>query len=129
MLDSQVVIDNKLNQLLESQEGGEHEQAIKHVIRICSQALVYGIAKCFQPQCLYKGITSYLFDSQTAQSHSSEPPTKLLLSVFTGGKAASSAVKFSKFYLIIDGPVAKQSGLSQLAMTKFFRLFMTSLRK
>ena len=33
--------------------------------------------------------------------------TKLLINVFNGGKLAGSAVKFAKFYLIVDGNEAK----------------------
>lgn len=29
--------------------------------------------------------------------------TKLLINIFNGGKNAGSAVKFAKFYLIVDG--------------------------
>jgi len=31
-----------------------------------------------------------------------EPPTKFLIQLLTGGKAAGSVVKFSKFYLVVD---------------------------
>ena len=51
------------------------------------------------------------------------PETKLLMTVFTGGKAAGSPVKFSKFYLIIDGNVN-----TDLNVTGAFKAFLASLK-
>jgi len=51
------------------------------------------------------------------------PETKLLMSVFTGGKAASSQVRFSKFYLIIDGHINQD-----LNLTGAFKAFLSSLK-
>lgn len=40
------------------------------------------------------------------QEFAAKRDTKLLISILNGGKVAGSAVKFAKFYLIIDGSEA-----------------------
>lgn len=50
--------------------------------------------------------------------------TKLIVSVLNGGKAAGSQVKYSKFYLIVDGHADRQVNLTQA-----FLKFKEGLRK
>ena len=46
-----------------------------------------------------------------------EPVTKFLVQLFTGGKAAASLVKFSKFYLVVDTTVVAPEVLEQIIAT------------
>ena len=51
------------------------------------------------------------------------PESKLLMSIFTGGKAGGSQVKFTKFYLIVDGHVNPDMNL-----VGAFKAFLAALK-
>jgi hypothetical protein len=52
--------------------------------------------------------------------------TKLLINIFNGGKILGSAVKFSKFYLIVD---AREQVLQDIDLTECFVKFIQSVKK
>lgn len=70
-----------------------------NVVKAVSEAVFFAAASCFQRVNLYQGIS----DNVTTMEFAKPKMTKLLINVFNGGKVLGSAVKFSKFYLIIDG--------------------------
>ena len=49
---------------------------------------------------------------------------KYLVPLFQGGKQAGSAVKFAKFYLVVDPALATPDSLNQA-----LKIFQTTLRK
>ena len=51
------------------------------------------------------------------------PESKLLMTIFTGGKAGGSQVKFSKFYLIVDGHVNPDMNIVAV-----FKAFVSALK-
>lgn len=59
--------------------------------------------------------------------------SKLLINVFVGGKASGSAVKFSRFYLIIDtadcSTAPEQESIDPMKIIHFYQKFMVGLKK
>jgi hypothetical protein len=68
------------------------------VIKAVSEAILLATAACFQKIDLFSGINSTVLKGEFPMRN-----TKLLINVLNGGKILGSAVKFAKFYLIIDG--------------------------
>lgn len=83
-------------------DGDEHQ--FKNVIKACSEALMYAVAKCFSPINVWEGFVQSFYprDEEVEGTRN----TKLLISVLSGGKSTTSLVKFAKFYLIIDAATA-----------------------
>jgi hypothetical protein len=69
------------------------------VIKAVSEALLLATAACYNKIDLYNGISDIVLKQEFHHKNS----TKLLINVLSGGKVLGSAVKFAKFYLIIDG--------------------------
>ena len=51
--------------------------------------------------------------------------TKLLITVLNGGRATASAVKYSKFFLVMDVGLFEEP----LEVMAFYQKFMTALKK
>lgn len=81
------------------QEGEAAGENRKNLVRACSEALLIATAKCYAPTKLWEGFGQSFYPRDETDG---DVNTKLMLTVFTGGKAAASQVRFSKFYLIID---------------------------
>ena len=92
------------------------------IVRACSEALFFGVVACFKQEIpAYKAIRENLHPC--IGSHFA-PNNKLLISVFIGGKASGSAVKFSRFYLIVDGHANPEINIPACYMK-----FLAALRK
>mgnify|MGYP006091640839 CR=1 FL=1 len=55
VLQNQVYADNKLGELIKEVEAGEEEKGRKIIIKACSEAIMYAVAKCFEPNQVYRG--------------------------------------------------------------------------
>ena len=55
LLEKQVYADNKLGELLKEVEGGDEEKGRRNIVRACSEAIMFAVAKCFEPNEVYKG--------------------------------------------------------------------------
>lgn len=107
MLLSQAVhADNLLAQ--SSEAAVESELARRGIIRACSEALVFAVAKAYQPVDVWRGFGESLFPRD--EESEGVVNTKLMISVLSGGKALNSAVKWGKIYLIIDAARCHMSG-------------------
>lgn len=98
VLSSSIEADNILFELIE--EGENEGENRKNIVRACSEALLYGTAKCYAPQNVWEGFSQSFYPRD--EEIEGVANTKLMITVFNGGKAAGSVVKFSKFYLIVD---------------------------
>jgi len=61
---------------------------------------MYAVAKCFSPDHVYQGFKESFYPRE--EEIEGTKNTKLLISIFNGGKLFNSQVKFAKFFLIID---------------------------
>ena len=101
VLNSSIKCDNILCDFLgKSAEGSDDVIAKNSLVRACSEAIVFAVAKCYCTNNIFDGFKEsfYPYDEDNDVTRN----TKLLISVFNGGKAANSVVKFTKFYLVID---------------------------
>lgn len=103
VIDDFIKIDNALTQYFNTKQSKEEEIGT-NVIKVVSEALLLATASCYDRQNISKGINIGVFKQKFVQRN-----TKLLINIFNGGKVAGSAVKFAKFYLIIDGNEAHGS--------------------
>jgi hypothetical protein len=95
-----------------------------NIIKACSEALFFGVVSCFKNEMqAYKVIRDNLHPCAGFGYHFASS-SKLLINLFTGGKASGSTVRFSRFYLIIDG-WANPDCKIPVAYSKF----VTALRK
>lgn len=70
------------------------------IIKAVSEALYFGVASCLKGNGpAYQAIRQDIHPCEDNRSAN----TKLMISLLTGGKSAGSQVKFSRFYLIVDG--------------------------
>ena len=76
---------------------GEGQSIGKIVLRVVSEAIVHGVAKCYQNDNMFDNYSNLLTGSNVELSGM----TKLMFTVLNGGKSVSSKVKFSKIYLIL----------------------------
>ena len=103
-------VDDVLKNFYEQRKAANNDVG-RNVLRACSEALWLAIQNCYQPGELYKNDrASY--------------PTRLLVTLLNGGKSNASAVKFSKFYLVINQPTSTEQDV-----TGSFIKFVTALRK
>jgi hypothetical protein len=93
------------------------------IIRACSEALLFGVVTCLKNDSSAREVIRNNFNPSITGLHM-KTPTKLLICVFTGGKASGSLVRFSKFYLIVDGFANPDTNIPH-AFTKF----MNALKK
>lgn len=123
ILHSSIQADNKLCDLLQAHEGGEEESKQRNLIKACSEALTYAVAKSFCPVNIYEGFVQSFYPRDEEVEGTKN--TKLLISVLNGGKIMASAVKFSKVYLIIDAASAEDP----YKIINFYQKFLTGLKK
>ena len=76
----------------------KQEEIGTNVIKAVSEAVLLATAACFQKIDLFTGINSTVLKGEFPMRN-----TKLLINILNGGKILGSAVKFAKFYLIVDG--------------------------
>jgi len=132
VLGSSINCDNILVDFLEkSAEGSDDVIAKNSLVRACSEAIMYAVAKCYSVNNVYDGFKEsfYPYDEDVDITRN----TKLLISVFNGGKAANSVVKFTKFYLIVDaaaqgGPDAAAK-IDPIRILGFYQKFLATLKK
>jgi len=90
-------------------------------VRACSEALYLAVGNCYIPGEPHRGIRQHVL---SPNCRSGACNTKLLVTLFNGGKALGSNIKLSKFYLLVDTPSADSSVLPacfvkfQVALTK-----------
>jgi hypothetical protein len=72
-----------------------------NIVKACSEALFFGVVGCFRNEMVaHKAIRENLHPCVGVDFPTN---SKLLINVLQGGKGVGSQVKYSKFYLIIDG--------------------------
>ena len=77
-----------------------------NLVRACSEALTIAVAKTLTTEDIAE-IFVYREEIKQASYSDQEAPSKFLVQLLTGGKAAGSAVKFSKFYLVVDTAIVE----------------------
>lgn len=121
--------DHIFESILAQSELEPDQPSKKCILKACSEALVYAVAKCYSPEYLYRGISSSFYQYDKFRDMN----TRLLVTVLNGGKAAGSAVKFSKFYLIIDSnhcsPIGDSPALDPVKILGFYQKFLMAMRK
>ena len=96
--------DHELKEWFNSKvEAAQLDSKLTSVVRACSEALFFASAACLDNNGNSIGTT--IREHFNPMDRLSQVPrsTKLLFTLFNGGKAAGSMVKFAKFYLIVDG--------------------------
>ena len=96
VLSGNIQADNKLSEFLKDHSTDEKRH---NLVRACSEALVFATAKCFSQENVYDCFRESFYE---VDEEAGNKNTKLLIKIFNGGKASGSAVKFSRFYLIVD---------------------------
>jgi enolase len=92
-----------------------------NVTKIISEGVLFAAAACFEKARIFKGICKNVFKGEFTNG---KRMTKLLINLLNGGKILGSAVKFAKFYLIIDGAEVGDTDIGEC-----FIKFMQNLRK
>ena len=82
------------------------------------------VAKAYSPVDVWRGFSETLMP----RDEDSGPNTKLLVNVLTGGKAAASAVKWSRIYLVMDAARANMAGMDPAEMIKYYQKFLQALK-
>jgi hypothetical protein len=86
------------------------------IVRACSEALFFGVASCFSSEtAMHHAIRDSLHPCSGQQFATC---SKLMINVLSSGKASGSTVKFSRFYLIVDGFANPETNIP-LAYSKF----------
>ena len=119
VIDDFAKVDAALTQYFAAKQAKE-EDVGTNVIKVVSEALLLATAACYDRHHIHKAINLSVFKQKFVQKN-----TKLLINIFNGGKVAGSAVKFAKFYLIVDGSEAKGG----VDVTESFIKFSQSVRK
>ena len=104
-------MDSKLNDYFSK---CNPEEIGTNVTKVISEGVLLAAAACFEKVSLFKGISNNILKSEFSGMRF----TKLLINLFNGGKIMGSAVKFAKFYLIIDGSEAGETDIGE-AYIKF----------
>jgi hypothetical protein len=130
VLGSSIKCDNILVDFLgKSAEGSDDVIAKNSLVRACSEAIMYAVAKCYCVNDVFDGFKQsfYPYDEDVDITRN----TKLLISVFNGGKEAHSVVKFSKFYLIVDAAAQGGEGakIDPIRIMGFYQKFLVTLKK
>lgn len=114
---SSIEADNKLMAF------GNDDPDLKNIVKACSEALMYAVAKCYSPNNLHEGFVQSFYprDEEVEGTRN----TKLLINVLGGGKSTTSLVKFSKFFLIIDAATASDP----YKIMGYYQKFLTGLKK
>ena len=108
--------------MIKEVEASDEEKGRKIIIKACSEAIMYAVAKCFEPNQVYRGFLQSFYprDDEFGVKN-----TKMLMTVLNGGKAMGSAVKFSKFYLIVDAGLYAEP----MEILNYYQKFMVALKK
>ncbi|CDW78142.1 ankyrin repeat family protein [Stylonychia lemnae] len=116
-------IDQQLHYFYQGKMDG-HSDIGFNVIKACSEAILFAAASCFERINLYKSIRVNQYQSEFPAVH-----TKLMLTLFNGGKSNGSAVKFQKFYLIIDPYDRNENHIQTVDIVDSYLKFQQALRK
>lgn len=100
MIDSVAYIDKYLQDLF-AKRSEKDEEFGTNITKAVSEAVMLGAARCYQRADIFAGINKNLLKREFEMRN-----TKLMITLLNGGKVLGSAVKFAKFYLIIDGAEA-----------------------
>lgn len=103
-MNTNTAADINIEQLLLQLQDGDDKVSLGWALRAVSEALVHACARCFDNEFICRGIHESFCQADTVPVSSAR--TKMLMSVFSGGKAVNSAVKFAKFFLVVDGTQA-----------------------
>lgn len=125
VLASSIEADNILFELI--QEGESEGENRKNIVRACSEALLYGTAKCYSPQDAWDGFSQSFYPRD--EEIEGAINTKLMMTVFSGGKAVGSAVRFAKFYLIVDATEFARSRQDPQEVLPCYQRFLAAMRK
>ena len=121
--------DHFFESILAQAEAEPDQPPKKCIVKACSEALVYAVAKCFSPDNLYRGISSSFYQFEKFKDMN----TNLMITVLNGGKSVGSAVKFSKFYLLIDCShclsTTELPRMDPMRILSFYQKFLMALRK
>lgn len=93
-----------------------------NILRICSEALYLAVGSCYCPGEVERGIREKIL-SQNQKCAAYE--TKLMFTIFNGGKALGSNIKFSKFYLLVEA----QKDMDYEEIMDYFLKFQQALLK
>lgn len=104
-------------------DAGEELANRVNLIKACSEALAYAVAKSFSPVNVFEGFVQSFYPRDEEVEGTKN--TKLLINVFIGGKLAASAVKFSRIYLIIDAATATDP----YKILSYYQKFLQGLKK
>ena len=88
------------------------------IVKACSEALFFAVVSCFKNEMPASKIIRENLHPCSGAGYHFASSSKLLINLFTGGKASGSTVRFSRFYLIIDGFANPECKLT-VAFTKF----------
>ena len=67
------------------------------MIKACSEAISIATAKCFSSEHVHEGFLQSFYERDDEVKN-----TKLLATVFNGGKTFTSQCRYAKMYLVID---------------------------
>ena len=129
VLNNSIQADNILDSFLHSEVDKEHPIVKVNVVRACSEALMFAVAKCFSPQDVFEGFKESFYPRDEEVEGTKN--TKLMVTVLNGGKHVNSQVKFSKFYLIIDAAsqTNAEAVVDPLEITNFYQKFLVAFKK
>ena len=133
VLNSSIKPDNVLNGLLGEAQGSNEEEKVQvaknSLIRVCSEAIMYAVAKCYSPANPYHGFKESFYPRD--EDVEGTKNTKLLITVLNGGKAINSTVKFAKFYLVVDahGQGNPENRIDPIKITNYYQKFLIALKK
>lgn len=118
VIESINVIDKLLLDFYQSKGEGEIGT---NVIKSVSEAVLFATASCFEKIKISKGISD-----KACKGEFGMRKTKLMINLLNGGKILGSAVKFAKFYLIIDG---NENSNGEVDIGECFIKFVQNFRK
>lgn len=90
-------------------------------IKACSEALFFGVAHCIRQELT---LANSIRENLHPTNNPSDSQSKLMINILSGGKAASSPVKFKNFYLIVDGAAANADS----KIIASFKAFLAQLK-
>ena len=125
MLSSAIQIDNILFESISA--GEECGQNRKNVVRACSEAVVYGVAKSYCPNDVWVGFTKSFYPRD--EDCEGSVNSKLMVNVLTGGKGVNSLVKFANFFLIIDAAQLTMNKVDPYCIMGYYRAFLQNLKQ
>lgn len=73
------------------------------IVKACSEALFFGVVSCFKNEMTASKVIRENLHPCSGAGYHFASNSKLLINLFSGGKASGSSVRFSRFYLIVDG--------------------------